>query len=299
VKSFTIRLFGFLVIASSLSFSTAFGEIPTNNAFILEGSGFAVTDEVIRISEIDLAISTQQKSGGTTSSIIEDGFITLDGLDFLATELQTTFLRDGKYVRINGNVENESGGEASIRFFGKLIEESKSASVYGFTGRITDNENSYKIIYTAKLSNLSKATSIPVESKTMDKQLTIHILKGSSSKGVVGDYIGSASASFSLRYFSQDRILIEPGTTITIVNDDVVSHSILSGKENYGDRYNLFTADNRISTEEILPGKSITITFDKAGFYRLYDPDYQWMNVVAYVFPNVDNVILGQGNKSN
>ncbi len=72
-------------------------------------------------------------------------------------------------------------------------------------------------------------------------------------------------------------------------------HNILSGKENYGDRYNQFTADGRISTSEILPGQSRR-TLDEAGFYRLYDPDYQWMKIVAYVFPNITgNVNLGQG----
>jgi len=104
-----------------------------------------------------------------------------------------------------------------------------------------------------------------------------------------------------LRYFSQDRITVEPGTTITIVNGDVVSHSVLSGKENYGDRYNPFTPDGRISTAEIFPGESINITFDEMGFYRLYDPTYPWMKIIVYSFPDVDNLILGttknqQGN---
>jgi hypothetical protein len=85
------------------------------------------------------------------------------------------------------------------------------------------------------------------------------------------------------------------------VNDDSVSHSIISGKENYGDRHNPFTPDGRISTGEILSGETIEITFDEMGFYRLYDPTYPWMKIVVYSFPDVDNLILGttknqQGN---
>ena len=106
-----------------------------------------------------------------------------------------------------------------------------------------------------------------------------------------------------MRYFSQDRISVEPGSTITIVNDDVVAHSILSGKENYGDRHNPFTPDietelgyQRVDTGVIEPGQSVTITFDDAGFYRLYDPDYPWMKIVSYVFPASDSLILGQGD---
>jgi len=286
-----------LLAFSGFVFSDSFAIISPNSAFTLEGSGYAVTEDTIKISEIDLVLSTQTQTGSSVKSSIEDGFITLDDQDFLATELEATILREGNYIRVNGVVESDTGDTASIRFFGRLVEESKTASVYGFTGRITIDDNDYKIIYTAKLSELSKIKTT-TESKT-DEKLTIHILKGSSTQGV-GTYIdvGAASestSSLNLRYFSQDRISIEPGTTITIVNDDVVSHSILSGTENK-DRYNQFTADGRISTDEILPGQSTNITLDNAGFYRLYDPDYQWMKIVAYVFPNIeDNVVLGQG----
>ena len=286
-----------LLAFSGFVFSDSFAIISPNSAFTLEGSGYAVTEDTIKISEIDLVLSTQTQTGSSVKSSIEDGFITLDDKDFLATELEATILREGNYIRVNGVVESDTGDTASIRFFGRLVEESKTASVYGFTGRITIDDNDYKIIYTAKLSELSKIKTT-TESKT-DEKLTIHILKGSSTQGV-GTYIdvGAASestSSLNLRYFSQDRISIEPGTTITIVNDDVVSHSILSGTENK-DRYNQFTADGRISTDEILPGQSTNITLDNAGFYRLYDPDYQWMKIVAYVFPNIeDNLILGQG----
>ena len=68
MKSYTIGLFALLAITSGLSFSNAFAEIAPNNAIILEGSGFAVTEENIRISEIDLAMSTQQQVGGAIKS---------------------------------------------------------------------------------------------------------------------------------------------------------------------------------------------------------------------------------------
>ena len=108
------------------------------------------------------------------------------------------------------------------------------------------------------------------------------------------DITPGVDSAIHLRFFSQDRISIEPGASITIVNDDLTSHSILSGKEN-SDRYIQYTADGRISTGEILPGESATITFDDAGFYRLYDPDYQWMGIVAYVFPASDSLTFGEG----
>jgi plastocyanin len=302
-----ITLLALLVISSGYFVNESFAEVSENQAFLLEGSGFAVTEEIIKISEIDLGLSSQDQRGSTINFLAEDGFITLDDEEFLISNLEGKFLREGKYIRINGEIESSSGFDTSISFFGRLVEESKDASVYGFTGRITTSDDTYKIIYTTKLSTLSKITPTSTVTEESD-DVIIYILRGSSTQGIVADQtvqggreIVSEAASqqnpndaLRLRYFSQDRISVEPGTTITIVNDDVVSHSILSGKEN-SDRYIQYTADGRISTGEILPGESITITFDDAGFYRLYDPNYEWMGIVAYVFPASDSLTFGEG----
>ena len=302
---FTISLLTLLVVFSGYLFNESFAEVSENQAFLLEGSGFAVTEEQIKFTEIDLGLSSQDQRGSSINFVIEDGFVTLDDEEFIISELEGKFLREGRYIRVNGNVESSDGIDTTISFFGRLVAESKDAAVYGFTGRITTPDDTYKIIYTTKLSTLSK---INVEqATTKSDNLTIHISRGSSSQGLLDSYIGagstldetissqSSSDPLRLRYFSMDRISVEPGTTITVVNDDVVSHSVLSGKENYGDRHDPFDPDGRISTGDIAPGNSIEITFDDAGFYRLYDPDYPWMKIVAYVFPDSDNLILRQG----
>jgi plastocyanin len=302
-----LTLLALLVVSSGYFVNESFAEISENQAFLLEGSGFAVTEEIIRISEIDLGLSSQDQRGSTINFLTEDGFITLDDEEFLISNLEGKFLREGKYIRINGNIESSSGFDTSISFFGRLVSESKDASVYGFTGRITTTDDTYKVIYTTKLSSLIKIDSVS-EDTTESDDSTLYILRGSSTQGIVPDQtvqggreMLSEAASkqnpndaLRLRYFSLDRISVEPGSTITIVNDDVVSHSILSGKEN-SDRYIQYTADGRISTGEILPGESATITFDDLGFYRLYDPDYEWMGIVAYVFPASDSLIFGEG----
>ncbi len=291
-----IPLLALLVVFSGYLFNESFAEISENQAFLLEGSGFAVTEEEIKFTEIDLGLSSEDKRGSSINFMIEDGFVTLDDEEFTISELDGKFLREGRYIRINGNVESSGGLDTTISFFGRLVAESSDASVYGFTGRITTPDDTYKIIYTTKLSTLSK---VDVEqTTTKSDNLTIHILKGSSSQGGSDSYITSTpsgTGSDRLGYFSMDRISVEPGTTITVVNDDTVSHSILSGKENYGDRHDPFDPDGRISTGDIAPGDSINITFDDAGFYRLYDPDYPWMKIVAYVFPSSDSLVFGQG----
>jgi plastocyanin len=278
-----------LIVFAGLSFDYSFATIALNDAFLLEGTGYAVTKDAVKNSEISLSLYTHEQSGSSIVSSIETGFITLGDENFLITELKATMLREGKYVRINGIVHGDNNnGEASVSFFGRQVEDSKNGSIYGFTGRITTDEN-YKIIYTAKLDKLVKLETLK---SNEGEKLTISILKDSSTLGI-GSSVGSVN-SLHFRHFSQDKISVEPGTTMTIINNDVVPHSILSGIEN-GDRHERIVADGKISTGMILPGQSVDITLNDAGFYRLYDPDYQWMKIVAYVFPDIEgNVILGQ-----
>ncbi|MBA4451587.1 MAG: hypothetical protein H2B03_00185 [Nitrosopumilaceae archaeon] len=303
-----LGLTALLVITSGFFINDAFAEINENSAYLIEGSGFAVTEKIIRISEIDIGLSSHQKSGSSIDFLIEDGFITLDNEDFVISELEGKFLREGRYIRINGNIEGAQGFDTTISFFGRLVEESQDASVYGFTGRITTIDNSYKIIYTAKLSQLTKIVET-IETNSAEEILTIRILPGSSTQGITSSYIPSGEvrdprvnvSTMRLGYYSQDRITLEPGTSVIFLNEDDVPHSIESGKENYGDRHNPYTPDGRIATEDIKPGESLTITFDEMGFYRLYDPSYPWMEIIVYSFPDVDNLILGttknqQGN---
>lgn len=331
-----ISLLAVLVISSGYFINDSFAAVSENQAFLLEGSGFAVTEESIKISEIDLGLYSLQQRGSSIDFLTDNGFITIDNDEYLVSELEGKFLREGKYIRLNGNVESSSGLDTPISFFGRLVEESKDAAVYGFTGRIT-TDDIYKIIYTAKLSALSKIKETSTEDEKSDEKLddsVLYILRGSSTQGIKADkeatdefgtfqsnvqggsevqeqaiYQQPADGHLKLRYFSQDRIEGPPGSTITIVNDDLVSHSVLSGKENYGSRHDKYTSDlqacldesliagcdkaQRVDTGDIAPGASTTITFDDAGFYRLYDPDYEWMQITAYVFPtSSDSTII-------
>ena len=289
----TIFLLSLLFVSSGYFINESFAEISENQAFLLEGSGFAVTKESIKISEIDFGLSSQQQRGSTIDFLIEDGFITLDNEEFIVSKLEGKCLREGRYIRINGNIESSNGLDTTISFFGRLVEESKDAAVYGFTGKITTTDDTYKIIFTTKLSTLSIIT--PTSSDSEESDMIIHILKGAAAQDA-NDIIPGVDAANFLRFFSVDRISIHPDTTITIVNDDVANHSIISGKENYGSRDEPFTPDGRISTGDIMPGESTTITFDSLGIYKLYDPDYNYMRIEVASFSNVDNLIVGTTN---
>ena len=117
----------------------------------------------------------------------------------------------------------------------------------------------------------------------------------------------------SAKYFDNTMISTNPGASIVIVNDDIMSHSFVSGvsnnnnigkinydefllcefDENSSSSYSIntdnsdcdFTKDNRIITGQLSPGESISIIIDEIGTFRIIDPDYPWMEIVVYSFP--------------
>lgn len=348
--AFTLPFLVVGLLALGLSFNEAAAEVGPNNAFILEGSGFAVTDDSIKTTDVDFVMSTGDKSGSRTNILVEDGFVTLNEDDFIVTDLTGTALRDDRFIRISGTIEDSFGDEASFRVFGRLIQNSDEGSVYGFTGRLTYEGEEHKIIYTTKLSELT-GTSFAQETSVEETSggILIHILPGSSNQGTASDYIEAGelrrqiaaitgTSQLHSGYFFPDRISIEPGTTITFVNDDSASHRIVSGTglgqnsrvsqgqvviceerqdkvfesiEGHGSsgssilpegdefRNCTFTFDGRIDTDEIAAGESWTGTFEDMGFYRIIDPDYPWMNMVIYAFPDTGSQVIQQAKQGS
>jgi len=220
-----------LAIALSHSYEEANAELVANQPYLMEGTGFAVTEESIKNSQIDLLIATERQIGSRTPILVEDGFVTLNEMDFVATDLTGTVLRDGRFLRIVGTVEDPIGNELSISIFGRLIQHSDEGSVYGFTGRLTQGTETSKIIYTTKISGLTSTipgTTTPTPAPTgVEEEIIIHIRKGAADISQFS-YIDVGQPDVRGPY-TQDRITIEPGTTITWINDDVASHSISSG----------------------------------------------------------------------
>lgn len=323
-----ILIFG--IVTLGFTFNDGNAELDSNNAFILEGSGFAVTEESIKTSEIDFAIATGNKIGSTINMLIEDGFVTLNDDEFLLFDVEASGLREGRYIRVNGIAEDSLGEEITIRLFGRLVENSAQGSIYGFTGSLTHDDTKHKVIYTTSLSGLGK-TSLVTKTETMkdEPNVKVQILRGSSNQGIASSYTEAldirqeaiterGSSGLRANYFSPDRVSIEPGTSITFINSDTVAHRVVSGtglgsnnrasqgavvicetpqKElrpgaSYAASGCTFSFDGRIDSGIIEPGKSWTGTFTDAGFYRIIDPNYPWMNIVVYSFPDTGSKIL-------
>ena len=289
-KIIPLFVLGLIFIITSFHDSNA--QLVANQPYLVEGSGFAVTDKSIKISQIDFLISTGSQVGSNTKIVVEDGFITIGEIDFGVTELTGTMLRDGHLIRLTGTAENTIGGQVSISILGRLIENSDEGSIYSFSGKLMQGIESNKIIYTTKISTFagthptSSSTTLPPTSKQNQKnEIIIHILKGSANPNESNPY--SLQGIHSLKYYSLDRASIVPGNTLTFVNDDSVSHSVSSGKRNTGSHTLTNTADGRIASGDIQPGKKWSVTIKEIGFYSLFDKDYPWMTMDVVVFPDI------------
>lgn len=299
-----------VVIGLGLSFEKANAELSPNNAFVLEGSGFAITDEFIQNSQIDLLLTTGDQVGSSIKLFVEDGFVSLNDEDFTITELTGSVLREGRFVRLSGNLESTVGDEASFSVFGKLIQNSDEGSVYSFTGRITERGIPNKIIYTSKISEVSSLIpdrlideTARITGEVKENEIVIRILKGAYQPSLFGSYregVGGQeyyqqnTQRASVGYFFPERLTITPGITLTFFNDDDVSHKIVSARRDTNSRgIGNPTPDGKIVSEEILPGGSWSYTNERIGFIFLMDPNYPWMSMDITSFSELNPDIIG------
>ena len=300
-----------LILTLGISLQEVKADLVPEEAYLLEGFGFAVTEDVIKNSQIDFLIDLDRKVGSTTKLVVEDGFVTLGNMEFNVADISGSVLRDGHFIRLAGTADDSLGNQVSLSAFGRLIEDSQEGSVYSFTGRLSEGIFSNKIILTTKITQITSdlpTITTPgeptptLEEQIKEKEIVIRIFSGASDQGFDLTYIEARKAGTEAtfeqgddptraRYLYPNRLTITPGTTLTFQNDDTVSHSIVSAKRDtnargIGHDFRMF-ADGRVATGEIPPGESRSIIITDKGFLFLVDLDYAWVRMDVVSFPEV------------
>ncbi len=172
-----------VIITLGFTLHDANAELVGQEAYLVEGSGFAVTADSIKISEIDFLVELDRQIGSRASLVVQDGFVTLGDMDYFVSDVTGTVLNNGRFIRIAGTASNDFGDEVSISFFGRIVEDSTEGSVYSFTGRISEGFFSSKIIYTSKISQITSSptttdvtTTAPDFDKLGDKEILVTII---------------------------------------------------------------------------------------------------------------------------
>ncbi|MGI0004571.1 MAG: cupredoxin domain-containing protein [Candidatus Nitrosotenuis sp.] len=272
---YTVLLALFLIGAIPLIAQDASAQIAGNKAFSLTGNGFATSNDSIMDTNIDLAFITT-KTKNVVGFDFQSGVITLNDKELTLSGFTGTTTNNGKIFRFTSNALDSSGEKFSVKTIGRLIDKTTTDSIYSLSITLTDSKKiTTKLVYTTKTSEYVLKT------QTAKTGATIKILKGSANPNA----LTLQDQLKSFRYFSEDRIMIKPGETITFVNEDTVFHSLKSGTgTSPAEKDQTFNADGKFASGKILPGKSWSATFTEPGFYRLFDENYQWMDITAFVF---------------
>ncbi|MDA7495472.1 hypothetical protein N8459_03075, partial [Nitrosopumilus sp.] len=181
-----------------------------------------------------------------------------------------------------------------------------------------DNENmnnlkSERLMHFPNLNSLMKISLGLILFTVLSTALVYGETKPVDENNLVVNIVENAFLHESYRYFDNTMISTNPGASITITNNDGISHSFVSGASNTNaagkinyDKFTIcqfdpnststfsnqtdttdchFTKDNVIITGTISPGDSVSIPIDEIGSYRIIDPDYPWMEISVYSFP--------------
>ena len=267
-----------VLLASSLQ--QADSELLASGKYLLQGSGFAATEESIDDSELDLQFSTGKLVNTRMKVTLQDGLISLENDDYVAFGGWTgTVLSNGRFISLSGNAENIDGDRISLSLLARLVQNSKDASVYTVTGKLTKDGESTKLVYNAKVIGSTIFKETPTQQETpKEKTVQISILSGASNPG-------------NIRYYSLPTVQITPGTTIVWKNDDTVSHRIMSGVASFSPG-KPFKPDGKIDSGDIAPGQTFTVTIKELGITRFFDTTYYWMDGVIISLPETGSKSL-------
>jgi plastocyanin len=252
-----------------------------DGVYLLQGNGFVITQDSIEDSELNFQFLSDKIVNGRMKINLADGVASISNDDYITSNGWTgTALRDGRFLLLSGNAENANGDKISMNLLGRLVDDSKDGSVYSFTGKITKNDETMKIVYTGKIigsNNIVKETT-PEEKPKQEKTIQINILSGSSNRG-------------NINYYSLDTVIITPGTIIIWKNDDSIPHTIMSGIASFS-HGKPFTPDGKIDSGDIAPGQTFKVTITDKGITRFFDSKYSWMDGVIISLPDTKSTSL-------
>ena len=291
-----IAITGFLVLFCFPS--NAYSDFVSSDKYMIEATGFVAGSQNILDSTLDIQLTAGTQSGSSILSTLDNGLITINGDNYLNSgNWTTTLLRDGKFLLLKGNAEDQGGNTIQVNLFGRQIQSNQDGVVYSITGKIVGSET-FKVIYSGKIITAGTYTP-PVTSPT--SQTTVPS-QSTPSNVVRISIVSGASSPTNLVFFSPSVATISPGTTVIWTNNDSVPHRIMSGVASVNGGNSsapTFTSDGMIDSGTIAPGKSFQYTITNfnskaylsdaaakylnlpadqtAGDITFFDPSYTWM----------------------
>jgi plastocyanin len=257
-------------LVSVLYLHHAYSDFSPSDKYLIQASGYLSGNQTIFDSNIALQLTIGSKSGSTIQSTLDNGLITIVDSHYLNSGIwQTSILRDGKYLVIQGDAQDQNGNVIHLNLFGRIIDSNQDGSVFAITGKITGPET-MKASYSAKIIPTNfvtiKPTTIPTSQTTTQQP--------SSNKVSISIVYGASDINNQVHY-TPSNVQISPGTTIVWNNNDSVPHRIMSGiaKVITTDQSTpIFARDGKIDSGIIAPGQSFQLTITNFDTTQSLDP---------------------------
>mgnify|MGYP003339332507 FL=1 len=265
-----------LGVILTLSFGNAQALLSSNKSYMFSSDGFAIINDKISDSSSNFSFSII-KAKEKSDLNLQSGIVTIDQKNWNLSDLKGTGLQNGKLFKFNAKATDPQGKSAIIDATAKLVDTTASDAIYTISGTFTQGQQITKLVYISKLSEITSKPSTDVQ-----KSQTVKILLGAANPHL--ETYKTQTNSFKFNFLSQDRITILPGSSVTFVNEDNVPHSLASGIDNTMQTNASFIPDGKITSGDILPGQSWTVTYNEKGFYRLFDTKYKHIDITIFVY---------------
>jgi plastocyanin len=265
-------IFLFLVViaglVTGLFFPSAYSDFSPNDKYLIQALGYLSGKQTISDSSIALQLTIGSMNGSTIQSSLDNGLITIADAHYLNSGIwQTSILRDGKYLVIQGDAQDQNGNVIHLNLFGRIIDNNPDGYVYSITGKIIGSET-MKVSYSAKIKPVSTVTTKPTIIPSTQTQQ-------SSSSNVSISIVYGASDINNQVHFTPSNVQVALGTTIIWTNNDSVPHRIMSGiaKPLTTDQLTpIFAVDGKFDSGTIAPGQSFKFTVTKFDTSQSLDP---------------------------
>ncbi len=270
---------GLLII---LFLPNAYSDFASNTKYLIQASGYVASTQSILDSTFVLQITSGAQSGTSMLANLDNGLVTIAGTNYLSSGgWQTTILRNGNFLLLQGDAQDQNGNAIHLNFFGRIVTSNQNGLVYSITGKITGAET-FKVIYSAKVTTAG-ATTIPQAGQTPSGSTITTSQNQTQPNAIRISIVLGASNINTQQYFSPSVVNVLPGTTIIWTNNDSVPHRIMSGTASArigNASAPTFIPDGIIDSGVIAPGQSFqyTITsFNNKGF--LSDAAAKYLNL--------------------
>ena len=148
-----------------LCMPNVYSDFTSNTKYLILANGYVSSTQDILDSTFELQLTSGVQSGTNMLANLNNGLVTIGATNYLSTgSWQTTILRNGNFLLLQGDAQDQNGNTIHLNLFGRIITSSQGGLVYSISGKITGVQT-LKVTYSAKVIQAG-TTTVPSSTQT-------------------------------------------------------------------------------------------------------------------------------------